>query len=201
MLLTNRNNYLINKAVILGNASEQKERKMKKVFAFMVLVLIVFGIAATSEAVTKKESYPQVVGKYLADYERDPSYKERYAFARPFGWGTGNYKGAQFHWFAATNTDGLFFVKIGTVISQPDIKKLGEIKDSLKRSYEVHILDGASMLVFTSNDWIFEKNEPKFAKKVKGEVLYDGRKVVDYYIDNLNRAVPELNLRFGGMLW
>lgn len=179
---------------------------MKRLMSFVALAISVFfaTIAVAGELTAPrsepKGKLPQSIASELKSFEAVGSHRARVAYARPFAWGTGNYKGVKFTWFAFTNTDAYFQLRLGTAVGVKELESIAALKDSIKRSYEAQLTDGACTWIGTSNDWMFEENELRFAVRKGGDPMYIGQKIVDYYVGRLNSAAPSLKLRVGGML-
>lgn len=176
---------------------------MKKLIALTVVVVLslVAHSAFSAEPVTGK--LPKFVVSELASFNSDDVSRHRAAFARPFAWGTGNYhvggKDIGFYWFAFTNSDAYFQIRMNTQVSEADAKKVNAIKDVLDRNYDTAIMKDYTWIGL-SNDYVFDDKGMTFCKEVGREYVCNERAIIKYYADKLSSAVPSLSFRVRGML-
>lgn len=181
---------------------------MKKILSLAVIValtLVALTIVARSaiSAEPAKNNLPKFVVSELAAFNSADVNRHRAAFARPFAWGTGNYytggKDVGFYWFAFTNSDAFFQIRMNTQISEADVKKVNAVKDVFGRNYDTAIMKDYTWIGL-SNDYIFDEKGMTFFKEVGRDYECDEKAIVRYYIGKLTSAVPSLTFKVGGML-
>lgn len=165
-----------------------------------VVLAICFVIAFQAVAADR----PTFVNAAYTEFQKFDSYRERAAFAQPYGWGTGVYRLTEsisipFEWFAWTNTDAYFQMKIGTQVYAFDLRKIIATRDIINRPYEATSKKGLTYIGL-SNDWAFDEKGMPFcsAKMTKdGFTSTDYSKcdfpgVLRYYLKIINEKVPQL---------
>lgn len=181
---------------------------MKKLIILAVVValtLIILSILASSvvSAEPVGKNLPQFVVSELSSFNSADVNRHRAAFARPFAWGTGNYhvggKDRGFYWFAFTNSDAYFQVRMNTQLSGADAGKVNAIKDVLDRNYDTALLDSYTWIGL-SNDYIFDEKGMTFCREVGRDYECDDKAILGYYIGKLTSAVPNLTFKVHGML-
>lgn len=134
----------------------------------MIAVLMLVGITGVCLA---DVGYTNVAGNRVMDGTMDEfvqerleryesHYSQRYAWARPFAWGTGQYvqdevDTVKFSWFAYSNTDAYLQFDLSSPMLDGDMIKIDRILDSLGRPWDV-LVDSAMTMTWigTSNLWM-----------------------------------------------
>jgi len=121
-------------------------------------------------AVKAAESVPMATNgmpKWVADHHRafaEEGYtKDKAAFQRAFGWGTGTYKGKPFYWYAYTNTDAWLQFDLSVTIADEDLDRIRARKDGYGHAGEAELVANAKDKEWfvpgtvtwfgTNNDW------------------------------------------------
>ena len=181
---------------------------MKKLVVLALVVataLIVLSILASSvvSAEPTDKKLPQFVISELSSFNSADVNRHRAAFARPFAWGTGNYhvggKDIGFYWFAYTNSDAYFQVRMNTQISGDDVKKVNAVKDIIDRNYDTALMKDYTWIGL-SNDYVFDDKGMTFCREVGRDYECDDKSILEYYIGKLTSVVPSLTFKVRGML-
>ena len=141
------------------------------------------------------KNLPKWVADHYADFEAREYTRERAAFQRSFGWGTGSYKGSQFYWFAHTNTDAFLQFDFSAALTEADLEKVrGGRKDGYDRSREAQLPDGDWFLKGTRT-WVGDTNDWTDANCVQPDYSpCDIGAALEKSVADLNSDLPELKL-------
>lgn len=162
-------------------------RKLMLLFVF-VFVIVFQAVAADR---------PEFVKSAYAEFQAFDSYRDRAAFARPYAWGTGTYRLTEsisipFEWFAWTNTDAYFQMKIGTQVYGYDLRNVRKIKDIIDRPYEASA-NKRMTYIGLSNDWIgMPFCSVKMRRNGIASTTCDHSAVLHYYLKIIQEKVPQL---------
>ena len=151
------------------------------------------------------KSLPKWAANHYAAYEARDYTREKAAFQRSVGWGTGKYKGKPFYWFAYTNTDAYLQFELSVAIPELGLGKIIDgRKDNYGRSREALYPDAEWMKVGSpthvppetwigdTNDWTDRDcTQPKFD-------ICDIGAALDKSVADLNKDLPGLNLTVRG---
>lgn len=180
-------------------------KKLITLAGVVALTLIALSMIARSalSAETTGKNLPQFVISELSSFNSADVNRHRAAFARPFAWGTGNYsiggKDVGFYWFAFTNSDAYFQIRMNTQLSGADAGKVNAVKDVLDRNYDTALMKDYTWIGL-SNDYIFDEKGMTFCREVGRDYECDDKAILGYYIGKLTSVVPSLTFKVRGML-
>jgi len=103
---------------------------------------------------------PKWVADHYDNFEAEYYTKEKAAYQRSVGWGTGLYRGKPFSWFCYTSTNGQVNFDLSVKLVQGDIKSLGVCYEQDK-NFSVSLSDnsewyhkGTATQIETFTNWI-----------------------------------------------
>ena len=92
-------------------------------------VMFAVNTAEATHTVDDTLVMPKWVADHYREFGKEDYTREKAAFQRPFGWGTGSYRGKQFYWFAYTNTDAWLQFDLSIALANGDMDKIRARKD------------------------------------------------------------------------
>lgn len=150
---------------------------MKTLFFFVSVVMLSLSISAQSLP------NPKFVEDQIKIFNSNDSYKNHVAFADTWAWGTAlRTNGSFVIWFAFTNTDAYFQIKINDALSGEEREIILKQKDALDKNYDVFVNYCCSeSWIGISKDWsldiynkkLFNAKNKSYKSLVVNNYLWD----------------------------
>lgn len=162
---------------------------------FFLVVFILFSLSISAQSLPN----PKFVEDQIKIFNSNGNYKDHVGFADIWAWGTAlRTNGSLVIWFAFTNTDAYFQIKINDALSDEEREIILRQKDALHKNYDVFVNYCCSeSWIGISNDWSFDSyNKKLFNVKNKSYKSL----VVNNYLWNLVESGVIKKFRVGEYL-